>query len=875
MAESDWQEQIEELFHEVMELPANRRAARLAEIRGIDPALADEVAQLTRCAESAHGRLDTPAVEALGIASPLGGKLGPYTLIGLLGEGGMGQVYEAEQQSPRRRVALKVIRAGMATPAMLRRFEFEAAALAQLKHPGIAQIYESGLFESAESGLHPDSRPYLAMELVTGRRLDEFAAGLGVRTVLGLVARIADAVHHAHQRGVIHRDLKPGNILVEENGADALPKILDFGIARLDGRERADVTAVTQTGQMIGTLAYMSPEQIRGGGQDVDTRTDVYALGVILYQLLTGKLPHATEGSSMFEAARSVLEHEPTRAGTLRRELRGDIETIIAKAMEKDRERRYSSAAELAADLRRTLANEPILARPASAMYQFRKFAARHKALVAGVAAGVLLVTGAGGALSVLYSREQSQRRRADAALQVAERQVRRQRATQDFLIADAFGQAAPSQRGPGLKVLDVLDACAEAVDSRFPDDPDLRVHVRYTLAHLWWAAGQFQKSLDVSMPAMREFERAGFKVEDQTLLPSVLVIIGRAEASMDRLDSAESRYRQAMDLARPMTDSLELYVDAMTSLAEALQRKGNHEEAEPLLREVIQREHEGPEWSKRSVVARLSLAASMMARRAPPEGIEPLLQQAAQIGRERKGREANEFIAAINNLSTFLVNQGRAAEAVPLMLEALARAKQVYPQGHVNVGIFAMTTGSALAQVGRIAEAREKVLEGLAVIAASGDESRYVLERAADFAVRICDLASDRQGGDEHFALWLRCRWLVAGDGESEGVIKRLAEYKARLTASGFSDNEINAKIEAFVDDLGVRYPAESERRSRLFANAARAMVALDPIRYHGVAGRLIADATAALEHSERSEDDRLIIESAERELAAATQKG
>jgi serine/threonine protein kinase len=299
----------------------------------------------------------------------------------------MGAVYEAEQEFPHRTVALKVIRAGYATGEMLRRFENEAQALGRLQHPGIAQIYDAGTAET------PFGRqPYFAMELVHGQSLLAYCDThrLNLRQRLELMAKICDAVQHAHQRALIHRDLKPANILVDESGQ---PHILDFGVARLTDSD-AHATRQTDIGQIVGTLAYMSPEQVLGDPAEIDTRSDVYALGMILYELLAGKRPYAI-GRQLTEAVRTIREEEPTALRSVNRTYRGDVDTIVGKALEKDKTRRYASAAELAADLRRHLRDEPITARPPSASYLLRKFARRNKALVMGVAAVfVVLVLG-------------------------------------------------------------------------------------------------------------------------------------------------------------------------------------------------------------------------------------------------------------------------------------------------------------------------------------------------------------------------------------------------------------------------------------------------------------------------------------------------
>jgi len=312
-------------------------------------------------------------------------KFGHFRILRLIGEGGMGAVYEAEQDSPRRRVALKVLRTGFGSPSLIRRFEREAEILGRLQHPGIAQIFEAG-FAAPSEGLA--EQPYYAMELLQGVSLTHHCKRnqLPIRARVEILARACDAVQHAHDRGIVHRDLKPENIIVL---ADGQPKVLDFGIAR-DLMPGPAPSLHTGTGQLVGTLPYMSPEQVAGRNDAIDARTDTWALGVIAFELLTGRLPHDLDRHAPPEAMRLIQEEDPQRLGSIDRTLRGDLDTIVAKALEKDPERRYARAGDLAADLRRWLADEPVSARPPSAAYQLAKFARRNKVLVGGVAATLI-----------------------------------------------------------------------------------------------------------------------------------------------------------------------------------------------------------------------------------------------------------------------------------------------------------------------------------------------------------------------------------------------------------------------------------------------------------------------------------------------------
>jgi serine/threonine protein kinase len=390
-------EQIQNIFHEARVLGAVERLGFLDRVCAGDSALRQEVISLldtdaTDDSEFMDKPLFGAGLRAIDGESALPGSIGRYRIIGPLGEGGMGIVFKAEQPETGSIVALKIIRTGFTSRELLRRFEHEAHVLGRLSHPGIARVLEAGLHNDNGSSI-----PFIAMEFVEGPTLVEYVRREepGMHEILELIAMICDAVQHAHQKGVIHRDLKPGNILVEKSGNAVQPKILDFGIARVTEADTLEVTRQTHTGQLIGTIRYMSPEQAAGDPAAIDTRSDVYALGVILYELLARRPPYSVDHRLIHEAVRVIREDEAEPLSAVNRAYRGDLTTILGKALEKDKTRRYQSASEFAADIRRHLSDIPISAHPPSAVYLFRKFARRNRGVVIGaIAVIVLLVSG-------------------------------------------------------------------------------------------------------------------------------------------------------------------------------------------------------------------------------------------------------------------------------------------------------------------------------------------------------------------------------------------------------------------------------------------------------------------------------------------------
>jgi serine/threonine protein kinase len=341
----------------------------------------------------------------------IGTKVDQYSIKRVIGEGGMGVVYEALQHSPRRIVALKMMKRGVTSKSAMRRFEYEAQTLGRLRHDGIAQIYQAGTWDDGTGG-----RPWFAMEYIQGAKtLTQYCKDkkLGTRERLELFSNVCEAVQHGHQKGIIHRDLKPPNILVTSSG---VPKVIDFGVARSTDSDLAVTTLQTDVGALIGTLQYMSPEQCDADPNDIDIRSDVYAMGVVLYELLCDQLPYALRHAAIHEAARIIREEEPRKPSSLDKRLRGDIETIAMKALEKDRDRRYQSATALEEDIDRYLAGDPIAAKAPSAIDYLKRFARKHKAVAASIAAVFIVLVGAVIAISIFAVEANTQRRIANDA---------------------------------------------------------------------------------------------------------------------------------------------------------------------------------------------------------------------------------------------------------------------------------------------------------------------------------------------------------------------------------------------------------------------------------------------------------------------------
>lgn len=660
--------------------------------------------------------------------------LGDYRILGVLGQGGMGKVYLAEQQSPKRTVALKVIRPGWATPALLRRFEHEAEVLGRLQHPGIAQVYEAGVHDDRGERV-----PFFAMECVRGRSLVEFAEQerLGIPERLELFAQVCDAVQHAHTKGVIHRDLKPGNIIVPDDGR---PRVLDFGVARVTDADVNSRTMCTVAGELVGTVPYMSPEQIAGDAAELDTRSDVYALGVVLYELLTGKLPHDVRHSSIAHAARVIGEQEPAAS---------PASTASSAATSKPSSARPSrrtatDATRAPATSPRTSdassATSPSWPAPPSAGYQLRKFARRNKPVVAGAAAVVIsLVLGVlGTSWQAVAATSQSERAQREAA-----------NATASMQILVGMLEAANPEESVGREptVRETLDATAASIDELAQGNAVVEATVRNTIGTVYQSLGQFETAEAMLREAARLFENADGPRAPTTLtarrnLGGALIDLGRlddaealitetsaiAEADLGpdaaetiasigdlariheergELEPAEAALRRALDRARPaLGEDDPQTLTLLHNLATNLKSQGRLAEAEPMARESLQNRRRVFGEKHPQTLYSMNNLATILVRIGQPDEAEQLLRDCYRLRTEVLGPEHPSTMTAAQNLANILVTSGRLDEAEPLLQESLRVWERELGQNHPRTLVAMNSLAYLLEERGKLDEA-------------------------------------------------------------------------------------------------------------------------------------------------------------------------
>ncbi len=600
-------------------------------------------------------------------------------------------------------VALKVVNPGVASRAALRRFEYEAQLLGRLQHPAIAQVFEAGTFDDGSG-----PQPYFAMELIRGQTLTAYAEQhwLGTRERLELVSRICDGVQHAHGRGVIHRDLKPGNILVDALGQ---PKILDFGVARATDGDVQTATLRTDIGQLIGTIPYMSPEQAAGDPDELDSRSDVYSLGVVAYQLLAGRMPYDLQKKLIHEAVRVIREEDPAALSTVNRTLRGDVETIVGKALEKDKTRRYQSAAELAADIRRHLDDEPIRARPPSTWYQLRKFAARNRGLVGGVAMAffVLLV---GAVLSTTFAVTAS---RARAASDV-------ERQTSDAALAfmiDLFEIPDPSaSRGNAVTAREVLDRGVEIIEGQFADQPRVRGELLHTMGRVYVNLGLFREATPVLESAVEARESA-FGGDHPDLARS-LHHLGEAHHYDQKTARAAEHYRASLAMRRRLHGAAHPDIAASLDLLSRAQRDLNEfDEARRLAEQslVMRKALLGPDHVD------LSESHQTLALLAEREGrVEDAAhhyEAAIDIRRRALGNDHAQIPELLHGLGNAYNQLGNTDAAIATLERGIEISRRTFGPRHQHTARLLYVLGITLNDAGRLAEAETIYAEVLAIL--------------------------------------------------------------------------------------------------------------------------------------------------------------
>lgn len=691
-------------------------------------------------------------------------QIGPYLIVRQLGRGGVGHVYLAEQERPvRRKVALKLILAGAASENILRRFESERQAMARLNHPNIAQIFDAG---TGETGI-----PYIAMEYVDGHPLTQWArnhaADLGTRIELFL--RVCDGVQHAHQKGILHRDIKPSNVLVTELDGQSTPKIIDFGLAKAVGFALTDDPLHTRADVAVGTPAYMAPEQLTGDAGGADTRSDVYALGVLLYQLLTGEPPFdptSLSQSSYREMVRVLEEETPERpsrrfarlrredpetvpsdADAVARALGRDLDWVVLKALEKDPERRYRSPRKLADDLQRFLNNEPVEAHQPTVGYRVAKYLRRHAWLVTGTSTAVLAL-----ALTFAWGLQRS---RAEAAR--ANREAATAEQVSEFLV-DLFQVSDPGEaQGESVTARELLERGAERIETELAGEPLVQARLMDTMGTVYIQLGLYDRAEEMMRRAVQIQEAEGESLDLALALESLAWVHfqqGRYRATLAPLERSLAIRERFLDPG----DSL--IGESLNNLAALNRELANYDRAEELYRRSIANLEQQPD-SEESLAYPVANLATVLHDQERYEEAEPLHLRALALRRRVHGEQHPDVALSYNDVGWFYYLTGDYDRAEEFHLQALELERELYDPEHPTIALSLNNLGLVDLARSNLDRAEERFNEALAmrrkrlqpghhniaqslrglgqVAAARGEvnEARRLLERALEIFVQ------------------------------------------------------------------------------------------------------------------------------------------
>ncbi|MBX3394157.1 MAG: serine/threonine protein kinase [Phycisphaerae bacterium] len=758
---------LRRIFDQALALPASERAAFLDSACGDNRSLREAVEKLLAGHDSAGSFLESPTIkdihdseetislnqETMQMTRPIreapGAEIGPYKLLQVIGEGGFGLVFLAEQREPvKRRVALKVIKLGMDTKQVIARFEAERQALAMMDHPNIARVFDGGATATG--------RPYFVMELVKGEPITDFCDrhSFSIRQRLELFEQVCTAVQHAHIKGIIHRDIKPSNVLVSMQDDRPVAKVIDFGIAKATNAQLTEKTFFTEHKQMIGTPQYMSPEQA-AGDPNIDTRSDVYSLGVLLYELLTGTTPfdaRRLRSAAFKEIQRIICEVEPPKPSTRLSEtldtlpsvaarratepkrlgtiIRGELDCIVMKALEKVRERRYESATSMAADIRRYLVGQPVLAAPPSAMYRLRKFVRRNRAAVVVAAAIVISIVIAG--VSIVRARMKDLE---IAYLQLERDKNRERQAENDLFFGVVFGsvqeetlalelvrQSEPAVRSSSLLTLGTYEdrkishALTNGVDVLTSRNWDQIPHERLT--NVLTICAQLLIRLDKGIEAGRAADRAitilrqRGVTEDHTLISSLNILASSQQSKRDYVN-AESNFREALAICRRIYSGDHPDTAEVTSnLALLYQAQVRHDEAEPLFRESLAMYERLYPQGHADVATAVKNLASLKYAKEQLDEAERLFTQASDMRRSIYRDDHALLAMSFFNLAAVRLELGRAADAENVAREAYEMCKR-HPDWRSDVRRDACATYfEVLKALGRTDEAMQVIID-------------------------------------------------------------------------------------------------------------------------------------------------------------------